>query len=219
MLIALTDVGSVHYRLAPISSEWLNGTGRKDKDGAMVDSLGVYLEEQTQVSAMLLASSVLDIETERVRAVEKCSEQQLPEAVAEGEQLEDERSRLYPRKPLSPLNTQGKAMSPQSWTYSDNGAPGLDVDRTSASASPVPRSPHHAGKDPIWLPHLVDPLDHIRSQMADQDMLSVLLLAMEKAASPTDALEVLLAVQAMLLNDSTAQVSSDHVCLWCLLYC
>jgi hypothetical protein len=37
-------------------------------------------------------------------------------------------------------------------------------------------------------------------------MTSVLLLALETAASPSEAVEALLTVQAMLIGDSTAQV-------------
>jgi hypothetical protein len=40
-----------------------------------------------------------------------------------------------------------------------------------------------------------------------QDMTSVLLLALETAASPSEAVEALLTVQAMLIGDSTAQVT------------
>jgi hypothetical protein len=42
-----------------------------------------------------------------------------------------------------------------------------------------------------------------------QNMSSVLMLAIEKAASPTEATESLLTLQAMLVGDSAAQVRDD----------
>jgi hypothetical protein len=47
----------------------------------------------------------------------------------------------------------------------------------------------------------------IATNICAQDMTSVLLLALETAASPSEAVEALLTVQAMLIGDSTAQVA------------
>jgi hypothetical protein len=95
-------------RFAPISAEWLGGNGRREKDNMLVDSSSALHEEQLNLSAMLLASSVLDIETERVRAAEKTAES-ADTALDEDTEPQDERSLLYkPRPAPSPSAPLGE---------------------------------------------------------------------------------------------------------------
>lgn len=57
-------------RFAPISADWL-GNHRPAKDSLFADGAVLYYEEQLLLCNVMLSHAVLDIETERVRQLER----------------------------------------------------------------------------------------------------------------------------------------------------
>ena len=162
------------FRFAPISSDWLNTNGTmRDKDNAATDGFGSHSEEQLQLSSMMLSGTVLDIETERLRLVERAVESSF---AIDGE-VQDERSLLYSHPSHSPIPTRTRV--PVSATTASASMPaassaiacdalhekvmedtdlevgadfGTDINTTTGSNAGV----------------LLDPLEFIRSQMDEQ---------------------------------------------------
>lgn len=174
-------------RFAPISADWLGGAGRRDADRALVDASSAYLEEQQHLAGMLQASSVLDIEAERVRALfEKGTG--MEGAVSLDVDTMAERSQLYPRTQAGqrgsspPLAQQlgsggsvgaqyptGQRPVPQS-TDLEMGTMGLSLS-AKKSASPPVTSTTETGTTGVVGGG--DALEYIRTQMLEQVRLSM----------------------------------------------
>jgi hypothetical protein len=163
------------YRFAPISAEWLGGAGRRDADRALTDGNSAHWEEQQQLAAMMQASSVLDIEAERVRALEKGAGSEFPGSLeADGG---DERSHQYVRTtaqssaqfPLFPAHSL-----PTTRTQSidlETGSMGLSLSSRRSAATPVTSTLTVStgfGASAAAGASQADPLEYIRAQMLEQ---------------------------------------------------
>jgi hypothetical protein len=151
-------------RFAPITADWLGGNGRREKDSTLIDSSSAQHEEQLSLSAMLLASSVLDIETERVRAAERSAE--CPDAALDADtEPQDERSLLYKTKPAPSLSTPAGRDGVLSALESGQAAAGV-VDSTPLRS---PKRLGAAGEAAVsGRVSVSDPLEYIRLQMQEQ---------------------------------------------------
>jgi hypothetical protein len=165
----------VPCRFAPISAEWLGGTGRRDADRALTEGHSAHWEEQQQLAAMMQASSVLDIEAERVRALEKGAGSEFPGSLeADGG---DERSHQYLRTtaqssaqlPLFPAHSL-----PTTRTQSmdlETGSMGLSLSSRRSAVTPVTSTltvSTGVGACVGAGASQADPLEYIRAQMLEQ---------------------------------------------------
>lgn len=79
-------VSPLFFRFAPISADWLQAQ-RPNKDALLLhDSLSQYYDEQLSLCNMLLSPAVLELETERVRQLEKGLDSQHLELTEHGEE-------------------------------------------------------------------------------------------------------------------------------------
>lgn len=164
---------SSSVRFAPITSDWLNGAGRRDKEALLVDGgASAYYEEQLMLAAMLLSSSVLDIETERVRQLERGVDISATTAHLDTDhsEVKSERSLLYKNTQgsASKVSTRGSVSpSPVDGAFMiDLEAPAVEV-RKSGIKEPKPAS-RQSSKEFGYLPPYIDPLDYIRTQIQEQ---------------------------------------------------
>lgn len=131
-----------------------------------------YYEEQLMLAAMLLSSSVLDIETERVRQLERGVDICVTAAHLDNDhsEVKSERSLLYKntQASTSKVSTRGSVSpSPVDGAFMiDLEAAAVEL-RTSGIKEPKPAS-RQSSKEFGYLPPYIDPLDYIRTQIQEQ---------------------------------------------------
>lgn len=159
------------FRFAPITADWLNGAGRRDKEALLVDGTSVYYEEQLMLAAMLLSSSVLDIETERVRQLERGTDISAVPTILDTEHVEpkSERSLLYKNSQAAGSKVSNRGSISPSPVDSD-----FMVDLEAAtnvvrgSSKPPKAASRQSSRELGYVPPFVDPLDYIRAQIQEQ---------------------------------------------------
>ena len=119
-------------RFAPISADWLQAQ-RPNKDALLLhDSLSHYYDEQLSLCNMLLSPAALEIETERVKQLEKGIDQQALELAEHGEETgaEGEVGLVLPTDLTEPNNER-------SLLYANNSATPKAVANVSAGTPAV----------------------------------------------------------------------------------